>query len=278
MKKIHRTMSLLAALMLVSTLCTGKSEPRHAGLEGEPVQSVVWVGNSFFYFNNGIHRYLGGIAGGVDRKAGIRSVLVGIGGSGIDWHDVDSYLRPESRLGSYSFVADNQIRFNKPGRQFDVMILMDCSQCPVHPELKGIFREYSRKHTETARKYGVRPVFFMSWAYKDAPEMTAQLEEAYTSVANENDALAIPAGLAYARAIKERPDLEFFQPDKRHPSLIGSFLAAATAYAALTGKSPEANMTYNAGIDPKIVAWLQTVAWQTVQEYYAPARAKAPAR
>jgi len=264
-----------ATLMFTSSPSLARTEPRFGGVDGEPVKSVIWVGNSFFYFNNGIHRYLGGIAGGVDKASRIRSVLVGIGGSGIDWHDVDSYLRPGSRMGGYSFVGDNEIRFNKPGRQFDTMVIMDCSQCPLHPELKSTFREYAKKHSETARKYGVRPVFFMSWAYKDAPQMTAQLAEAYISAANENDALVVPAGLAFARAIAERPDLEFYQPDKRHPSLIGTYLAAATTYAALTGRSPEANTTYNGGIDPKVAAWLQVVAWKTVQEFYASATARA---
>lgn len=109
--------------------------------------------------------------------------------------------------------------------------------------------------------------------------MTQQLDDAYTEVANDNDALVIPAGIAYVRAIQERPDLEFYQPDKRHPSLIGTFLAAATTYAALTGKSPESNTTYTAGIDPKVAAWLQTVAWRAVQEYTGRAKsgAKQPA-
>ena len=63
-----------------------------------------------------------------------------ISGSGLDWHDVDSYFRPNA-IGKYSFVADNKIVFNKPGRQFDTVIMMDCSQCPMHPQLKGAFHE-----------------------------------------------------------------------------------------------------------------------------------------
>lgn len=143
-----------ACFALSSAICAAKTEPRRVRLDGEPVQSAIWVGNSFFYFNNGIHRYLNGISAGADRDSRLRNVLVGIGGSGIDWHDVDSYLRPGSRMGGYSFVNDNQIRFNKPGRQFDVVIMMDCSQCPVHPELRGIFREYARKHSEPRASMG----------------------------------------------------------------------------------------------------------------------------
>src|SRR5437764_11017061 len=112
--------------------------------------------------------------------------------------------------------------------------MMDCSQCPIHPQLQGICHDYAKRDAEIARKHGVRPAFFMSWAYKDRPEMTAKLADAYTAEANANDALVIPAGLAFARAMASRPDLELYQPDKRHPSVAGTYLAACTAYAALT--------------------------------------------
>jgi hypothetical protein len=162
---------------------------------------------------------------------------VTINGSGIDWHDLPTYLRPDG-IGKYSFVGDNEIRFNKPGRQFDAVIMVDCSQCPIHPQLKGTFHEFVKKNAETIVRYGARPVLFMSWAYKDKPEMTEQLAEQYTIAGNANDALVIPAGIAFAKAIAKRPDIELYEADKRHPSLAGTYLAACTTYAAVLGKSP----------------------------------------
>ncbi len=144
--------------------------------------------------------------------------------------------------------------------------MSDCSQCPVHLQLKSVFHEYARKQSDTVRKYGARPVFLMTWAYKDKPEMTAQLAEEYTVAGNSNDALVVPAGLAFARAIGKRPGLELYQPDKRHPSLMGTYLAACTTYAALYGKSPVGN-AYTAGIDAQTANFLQMVAWETVQNY-----------
>jgi hypothetical protein len=38
-------------------------------------------------------------------------------------------------------------------------------------------------------------------------------------------------------------------------------------FAALTGRSPVGN-SYRAGIDGPTAKFLQTVAWETVQEYY----------
>ncbi len=94
-------------------------------------------------------------------------------------------------------------------------MMMDCSQCPVHPDLKPVFHETAKSHIEKVVKYGARPVLFMSWAYKGAPEMTAQLAEQYTIAGNANDALVVPAGL-----------------------------------------------------DPELATFPQTVAWDTVKEYY----------
>jgi hypothetical protein len=265
---VRKTFAALSLLVLVS-LCSAvqaQTKPRRTELGGEPVESVLWVGNSFFYYNNSMHGHVGQLVKAADPQSHARGVSVTISGSGIDWHDMASYLRPGG-IGKYSFVPGNMIVFNKPGRQFDTVIVMDCSQCPIHPQLKSVFHEYVKKDRDIIVKAGARPVLFMSWAYKDKPEMTAQLAEAYTAAGNENDALVIPAGLAFARAIGKRPDLEFYQSDKRHPTLIGTYLAACTTYAAVFGKSPVGN-PYTAGIDADTAKFLQTVAMETVNEYY----------
>ena len=97
--------------------------------------------------------------------------------------------------------------------------------------------------------------------------MAAQLAEEYTIAGNDNDALVIPAGLAFAKAIAKRPELELYQSDKRHPTLLGTYLAACTSYAAIYKKSPVGNR-YTAGIDPATARFLQSVAEETVREYF----------
>ena len=116
-------------------------------------------------------------------------------------------------------------------------------------------------------KHGAKPVLFMTWAYQDKPEMTAQLGEQYTIAGNANDALVIPAGLAFAKSVAKNPEINLYHADKRHPSRAGSYLGAATIYAALHGNSP-AGLKYYGGLDEKTAAFLQEVAWETVKEYY----------
>ena len=92
------------------------------------------------------------------------------------------------------------------------------------------------------------------------------LAEAYTVAGNANNALVIPAGLAFARSIAIKPDINLYAPDKRHPSVEGTYLSAATTYAALFNKSP-VGLKFSAGLKPEVAAHLQQVAWDTVQQY-----------
>ena len=265
---LRNTAAIVSLLLLTAFANTSGAQvkPLRSAPGGGAPQSILWVGNSFFYYNNSMHNYFINIVKAADAQARPRGVSVTISGSGMDWHDLESYFRPNG-IGRYSFVGDNEIVFNKPGRQFDAVIMMDCSQCPIHPQLKGSFHEFAKKQGDTVVKNGARPVLFMSWAYKDKPEMTGPLADAYTTAGNNNDMLVIPAGLAFANAIKKRADLELYQPDKRHPTLAGTYLAASTAYATLYGKSPVGN-AYTAGLDAATAAFLQNVAQETVQDYF----------
>ena len=130
-----------------------------------------------------------------------------------------------------------------------------------------MFTEYAKKDSDIVRAHGARPMFFMSWAYADKPEMTAQLAEAYTVAGNANNALVIPAGLAFARAHRQAAGTQSLCRRQAPSELAGTYLAACTVFAALTGRSPVGN-SYLAGIDEPTAQFLQTVAWETVQEYY----------
>jgi hypothetical protein len=263
-------LSLCCALLLAlgSSPLWAQTKPklRDAGIENPA--SAIFIGNSFFYYNNSLHGHVSQLLAAGSPGTKFRSTSVTISGSGFDWHDVASYFRPNA-MGSYSFDSNNKVVFNKLDRLFDVAIMMDCSQCPIHPQLSTVFRDYAKKHSDTVRQHGAKPVFFMSWAYADAPEMTSQLAEAYTQAGNDNNVFVIPAGLAFARSVSQRPDLNLYVADKRHPSLMGTYLAACTVYASLFKKSP-VGLGYTAGLDPATAKFLQTAAWDTVQDYFKP--------
>src|ERR1700712_2539879 len=71
---------------------------------GTPPTSSIYIGNSFFYFNNGINSHMGPLIAAGMPGFRHRSTMVTISGSGADWHDVESYFRPNA-MGRYSFDA-----------------------------------------------------------------------------------------------------------------------------------------------------------------------------
>jgi hypothetical protein len=260
-----RNLAALLGAILLATSASAQTKPKVTDLGGTP-ESILYIGNSFFYFNNGMGGHVSRLNASAEAAKKLRATEATISGSSLQWHDVESYFRPNA-VGAFSFDPENNIIFNKSDRLFDVAVMMDCSQCPIHPTLKSQFTEFARKDSDIVRKHGAKPVFFMSWAYQNKPEMTQGLAEAYTQAGNDNDALVIPAGLAFARVVKEHPEINLYVVDKRHPTLAGTYLAAATSYAAMFKQSP-VGLAYTAGLDAPTAKVLQEAAWATVQEYY----------
>src|SRR5207249_3758836 len=116
---LFRTLRILLCATLFALLGSGhpwaQSRPKVLGVGIEHPASAIYIGNSFFYYNNGMSGHVARLLAAADPQYKFRSTLVTIGGSGFDWHDVDSYFRPNA-VGSYSFDAKNNIVFNKLDR------------------------------------------------------------------------------------------------------------------------------------------------------------------
>ena len=161
-----RTLAVVIGASLVLGLAapaTAQTKPARIDAAGAPIRSVLWVGNSFFYYNSSMHGHYNELANAADPAGKYRGTSVTISGSGLDWHDVATYLQPDG-IGKYSFVPGNKIVFNPPGRQFDAVIMMDCSQCPVHPQLAAAFHAtewptkspgYGRSDAELTRRRSI---------------------------------------------------------------------------------------------------------------------------
>jgi hypothetical protein len=197
----------------------------------------------------------------------IAAIAATISGSGLDWQDLEAHFKPGG-VASYSFDRDNNVVFNTFDKPFDVVIMMDCSQCPIHPELSKLFVESTAKDSEIARRHGAEPVFFMSWRTPTSP-MTEQLAAAYLKAGAANRAKIVPAGYAFARSIATHPEVNLYVADKRHPTLAGTYLAACTVLATVYGVSPVGN-AYTAGLPADVAAHLQATAWETVQSFKQP--------
>lgn len=263
--RLAGTARALTLALAATSLAACNTAPPVPRFQGETPASLLWAGNSFFYFNNSMHSHLGGLLNTAGVR-GIRQTSVSISGAGLDWHDMGSHFKPGTGMLRYSFTPTNDVAFNTFERAYDMVLMMDCSQCPIHPKLQQAFHDTAKAHAATVRQAGAEPVLFLSWAYQDQPQMTQPLAAEYVKAGRANNMRVVPAGPAFAASIAKRPDINLYAPDKRHPSLAGTYLGAAVVMATLFKKSPVGN-TYTAGLPADVAQHLQAVAWETAQTF-----------
>jgi hypothetical protein len=84
-----RIAAIVAAIaMLLGGQALAQTSPKVKSIA--PPKTVLYVGNSFFYFNDSMHRFVGGLIaqGDPQNRALYRSTSVTISGSGLNWHNV----------------------------------------------------------------------------------------------------------------------------------------------------------------------------------------------
>ena len=123
---------------------------------------------------------------------------------------------------------------------------------------------------DEVRKNKGRPVLFMAWAYQRLGWISMQrIAEAHRNLAKELNVDVAPVGLAWQQASKQRPDLDMYAADREHPSIYGMYLATCVVFATVYGKNPAGFNYVPSGMSPQQAEFLQTIAWQTVQDYRA---------
>jgi hypothetical protein len=209
-----------------------------------PPQNVLFVGNSFSYYNNSLHnhyRKLVRAARGLGWQGGARSMTISGG------------RMAEHRDGLRQRLAE---------QSFDAVVLQGHSFEPLNDFVN--FKSAVTEYAGWIRSHGARPVLFMTWAYILRPGMTGRLERAYNQLGEQLDAMVVPVGSAFSRVTAERPGLRLRMADKRHPTLAGTYLAACTMFGALHGQSP-VGLAYTADLSETDAFYLQHAAWQTLQ-------------
>lgn len=231
-------------------------------------QRVLFVGNSFSYYNNGIQNRVSNLI----KSAG-------------KWQRGQNAYRLKTISGgklAEHIAGIPPLLQNNKDRQYDMMVLQEYSNGPISKKYRQSFIDSSATLAALARKQGIEPVLFMTWAYKNNADMTQVLADAYTAQGNKLNALVVPVGLAFALATQKYPDIELYIPDingfshdgeeeyanvLKHPSVAGSYLAACMFYASFYQQSPE-GLSYIAGLPSADAKHLQHVAWLSYQQFY----------
>ena len=187
-----------------------------------------------------------------------KSVTVN-GGTLLD-HDISDYLEP------------GKFRMERP---FQVVVLQGHSTAALLEGNRARFTEAVTLFSMEIAAADAETALYMTPAYVPPHEMyrdgmIREIENLYVAVGNEVGALVIPVGLAFEEAYRRRPDLQLHMPyDGTHPSLAGTYLAAATVFASLYGQSLiGVQYDYYGRIDGSTARFLQKVAEHTARAFY----------
>jgi hypothetical protein len=210
---------------------------------------ILFVGDSFTYFQGGVYTHFEKLAAAATPPLAVTTDKAVAGGA---------FLK---RL----WDMQEAVKAIDTGA-FDVVVLQD----DIPETNVNSFRQYARMFVDEVRKNKGRPVLFMAWAYQRLGWISMQeIARAHRDLGKELNVDVAPVGLAWQQASKQRPDLDMYAGDREHPSMYGTYLATCVVYATVYGKNPSGINYLPAGISSDQAAFLQNVAWQTVQDYRA---------
>jgi hypothetical protein len=210
---------------------------------------ILFVGNSFTYMHNGVESHVKKLAASAIPPKLIQADSKTKGGATLKIQYGRPVVHEIIREGDYDVVI----------LQEDIPELTEHS---VEP-----FFEHARLFDKEIRNTGAKTMFFMTWPYERLNWITLEeIAAAHRNISMELNASVAPVGNAFHLAQAERPGLDMLVGDKEHESIHGTYLAASVIYASLFRESPQ-GLTYTpTGVSIEEAAFLQRIAWKTVQE------------
>jgi hypothetical protein len=219
-----RTFPIAAALGLVVAAPVACQLPRDT-------IDVLYVGNSYIYFNN-MPGLVEGISAGLSGPI-VRGTAHTHGGATLRMHLDDAHLPAVLSQASV------------PGRDWDWVFLQEQSALgtgynPESGELGSAeaFHMAARELVGMIRAEGAKPALYMTWARQSFPMQSETLSRAYRAIGTDLDLPVAAVGEAWAEVRRVRPDFNLYISDGSHPNAAGSYLAACVIYATVTGRSP----------------------------------------
>ena len=166
---------------------------------------ILFIGNSFTARNN-VPGLIANMA--YSRGHTLEHKLISAGGASLrmHWHKGDA---PK---------AIEQTRW-------DYVVLQEQSTLPVKNAQRT--HENIRLFDEAIKASGAKMALYLTWARQKVPETQKALTDCYTSIGKELRATIIPAGVAWERLLRQKGHPVLHDKDGSHPTLAGSYLAAA---------------------------------------------------
>lgn len=246
MKELNRLFVILMLLMMAT------------GIQAqEQMVKVLCIGNSFTFFHDSNLR-LEEIAASQGHNLKTRACTV----------------------GGYTFQRhlnnDNTCEAVRGGG-YDVVFLQDQSQSEaIYAEDTKAGQLLARDAAELAERVRIfspkaRVWLEQTWAYEaegcggfgTMENFDSLLREGTRKMAKKARTMVSPIGEAFAIARTERPDIDLYDPDRKHQSTLGTYLKSCVNYLLIYGEAFHGDVA-NCGYDAEKCAFLRSVAERVV--------------
>lgn len=254
---MKKTLILFSAL-LVALLSQAQESPK----------KILFIGNSYTYVND-----LPSMVQQMAESAGHRIEFqqVTSGGASFAQHCNNTGAMDKIREGGW-----------------DIVVLQAQSQEPSFPwsQFTAETYPYACQLADAVYQYNECPevMFYMTWGRKNGDASNAPyfdslstyegmdnlLYERYMYMTHHNQASVSPVGRVWRKIRSEHPEIELYQSDESHPSVIGSYAAACSFYTLFFRKDPTliaTDLSVNAAIAQIIRETAKEVVYDSLHLY-----------
>ena len=253
---------MVKRILSIALFVFGLTGPSLAIAGETSLTRVLFIGNSYFYYNDSLHNHVKRMASECFTKMASRDFQyksATIGGARLQHHDIEWLLTP------------GKIGVDRP---FQAVIMQGGSFEPLTAETRTTLAETAVSYAEKVRAAGGKPFLYMTHAYV-SPHRRAEvgminlINDTYRHAGREAMAEVIPVGLAFERSYKERPNFSLHMAfDGTHPNLRGTFLGAYVTFFTLYGEVVETlDYDYFGRMTEDDIAYLQRIARETVADF-----------
>jgi hypothetical protein len=213
---------------------------------GQQTRKVLFLGNSYTYYNNMPQMVATMAAQSGDT---LLWTMEAPGGAFLSDHLNRAASLNQIKKGDWDYVALQE--------QSQALTLPDYQ---IGFTLRSI---YALDSTINFHNACVETLYYLTWGRKNGDKVFYRVYSGYTDstyeymdslllarylhVADTNQGEVSPAGAVWRYIRDNHPNLELYQSDESHPSLLGSYVAACAFYTSIFRKDPTL-LTYNAGL------------------------------
>ena len=186
-------------------------------------EKILFVGNSFtFYWN---------LPSIVESMAAEKEIFLDIHQSTAGGASLKQHWFGDKNLNTKKLIESGD---------YSTIILQDYSSNPLLKTKES--NEYFNRFIQLVKSNQGQPIIYGTWMFPSISskkyKSSDPIQNALKPISTKTNTPIAPVGTAFRLFQEKHPEIPIFTSDNKHPSAVGSYLAACIFYKILTGKSP----------------------------------------